>query len=397
MEAAFVPRRARTAASAFALLLLVGCLSAASAHAASTISITVGADPVESIATQLGATGSVSDPDQYLVIHYKPTGGSACGANPGADDGQHLIDSANLATGAYAKSANVTFDPAGSYLACAWVMQSGSSPNPVVVADSKVVNVRIPHLTLTLGVPATVNQSQTFQVATTVQAETARFLSFYALPDTGRGCPANAVAASSADGVIGVVLGRSVVGGPTAFSTNLTLEKPGVWLVCGYIQHRSAGDPPQAASSASLTVLAPPQPCVVPAVVKDEPLAATKTRLAAASCRVGKVHYVASARYARGSVFKVSPVAGTSLANAAAVDLYVSSGAPCIVPAIPRSRSLTSVKRRLTAAGCTVGKVTHRRSRSVRRGRVVTLTAAKGQRLAPRSKVGVVVSSGRGR
>jgi hypothetical protein len=397
MDVVFALRRACALSRAVALLFLTSCLWAASAHASATVTITVGAAPAESIVTQLGASGSVTDTNDYVVVHYKPTGGSACGANPSADNGTQVVDSSFLPTGPYAKSANVTFDPAGGYLACAWVVQS-ASPETVVAADAKTIVVRVPHLSLTLGVPGAVDVGQTFQVTTTTQAEVARDLYVSVSVDTGRGCPANASAALAVSASSTVVNGRSVVGGPATASTNLSLSTPGTYLVCGYLQHSRASDPPQATAAASLVVGAPPPPpppCVVPVVVKDEPRAATKARLAAASCSVGKIRYVASARYARGSVFKVAPIAGTSLTNAARVDLFVSSGAPCIVPAIPRTRTLAAVERRLAQAGCTVGKLTHRRSRTVRRGRVVALSAAKGKRLAPRSRVGIVVSKGR--
>ena len=267
----------------------------------------------------------------------------------------------------------------------------------MLAQDSKVVPVRIPKLSIALAVPAAVNQGATFQVSVTTQAEASRSLSVFLLTDTGRGCPANADAADAVDAANPFYL-RAILGGPATLSANESLNTPGAYLACGYIQYNNSSDPPQAATSAAFTVLAPPPPppsCVVPAIVKDEPLAATRQRLAAAACMSGKVHYVASARYARGSVFKLAPVPGTTLANAAKVDLYVSSGAPCIVPTIPKSRSLASVKRRLAASGCTLGKITHRRSAKRKRGKVISLTAKSGKRLAPRAKVGIVVSSGR--
>jgi beta-lactam-binding protein with PASTA domain len=75
----------------------------------------------------------------------------------------------------------------------------------------------------------------------------------------------------------------------------------------------------------------------------------------------------------------------------------VSTGARCIVPKIPKNRSLASVTRRLKAANCTVGKVSHRRSRTRRRGLVLALSPGVGSRLSPRATVRIVVSSGRPR
>jgi hypothetical protein len=368
-------------------------LTASAAHAATSLSLTIGNDPVESVATQIGVAGAVPDDQERVYVHQKPTGGTACGVNPDADDGDSVIDTYLLTTGDYNKSANITFTTAGTYLVCAWMKRASDSA--ILLTDSKVVTVRVPKLALAVAAtPTTVSQGQTFQVTATAQAEAERSVSLFAIVDTGRGCPANAAAADQADAA-NPFWKRSIVGGPTTLSANLSLSTPGAYLLCGYFQYRSSSDPPQAVAAAAFTVLAPPPPCVVPALVARELPAAAKGRLAAASCTPGKLRYVASARYPRGTVFKFSPPPGTSLANAAVVSIYVSAGSPCIVPAIPSSRSLKQVKRRLTASGCTVGKVTHRRSRTVRRGRVVALSRARGKHLAPRTAIGIVVSRGR--
>jgi hypothetical protein len=397
---AVVVRTSRRSVLALMALLLIGCaLQANAARAVSSITINVGDDPVESITTQVGVTGSTTESSGYLALTRKPVGGAGCGANYQADTGTGVFyPYAVSQAGAISYAVNQTFDLAGSYLLCAWLDTTGNGQN-VVAATSKVVAIRAPHLALTLGVPAAVNKDETFQLTTTTQAEAERDLYVDLLVDTGRGCPANAAAAYQA-AESNPISNRSVVGGPTTSSTNVSLSTAGKYLVCGYIQYRAVSDPPQVTAVATLTVVAPPPPppppsCVVPVVIKDEPLAATKTRLAAASCAVGKVRYVASARYARGSVFKFAPVSGTTLPNAAPLTLFVSSGAPCIVPRIPKSRSLTSVKRRLAASGCTVGKVRHQHSVRRKRGRVISLSARSGQRLSPRATVGIVVSSGR--
>jgi hypothetical protein len=377
--------------TALACVLAVCGVCTASASA-STIAITTGADPVEGVTTQVGAAGSLTSASESVYVTVKPSGGAGCGANRNADTGDALISTSPPA-GPFTRSTNYTFATAGSYLLCGWDQTDSTT---VTAQTSATVVVRIPKLSIAVAAPAAVNPGQTFQVSTTTQAEATRSLYLLALVDTGRGCPANASAAYASGG-ISVVSDSDVTGGPTTDTRNVTLQNAGQYLLCGFLQYQSSGDPPEAVSTTALTVVAPPPPCVVPPIVKDEPLAATKARLVAASCTAGAVRYVASARYARGSVFKLSPVAGTSLPTGSAVVLYVSTGAPCIVPRIPANRSLASVKRRLKAADCTVGRVAHRRSSAHGRGKVIGLSPAPGHKLSPRATVAIVVSSGRSR
>jgi len=385
----------------YLLLVSAGALSASTAvaSAATSVAITVGPDPVESITTQLGAKGEAPNTQQEIVtVKYKAAGGAGCGANPDADDGTQVVGNGWLNAGAYEKSSNVTFDTAGNYLVCAWMTHhagtgSGVSTYTVVATDSKVVAVRIPKLSIGLSVsPTTVAVGQTFQVTAVLQAEAERMFMAYALPDVGRGCAVNSSAAYQ-ERTDSVFSGTWINGGPQTRTQNMSLGAPGPYLICAYFDRRGSGAaPPQASAVASVVVL---PPCVVPVVVAGERLAAAKGRLAAASCGLGRVRYVASARYARGVVFKFAPAAGQKLANAAPVDVFVSSGRPCVVPRVPASRSLSVVKAKLVKAGCAVGPVTHRRSPGIRRGRVIRLSKPAGARLAPRTRIAIVVSRGR--
>jgi hypothetical protein len=282
---------ARRSILTVALSLLAIAAGATAAQAASSIAITVGADPVEGITTQVGVTGSVSSTNEYYYLAYKPAGGLPCGANYSADDGIGLLNNGSSGqAGPFARSVNLAFPSAGSYLVCAW-LQSNSTT--VTAVDAKTVQVRIPKLSLAISAPTAVAPGQTFQITTTSQAEAQRDLWVYALVDTGRGCPANASAASDAE-VSRVMNGRYVLGGPTTSTENLTLQNAGQYLLCGYIHYNGSSKPPEATASAVFNVVAPPPPpppppsCVVPAVVKDEPLALTRSRLTAASCSAGK-------------------------------------------------------------------------------------------------------------
>jgi hypothetical protein len=67
----------------------------------------------------------------------------------------------------------------------------------------------------------------------------------------------------------------------------------------------------------------------------------------------------------------------------------------CVVPSFKRGAKLSSVKRRLTAAHCTVGAIRRAHNRRVRRGRVTALSPRPRTRLAANAAVSITVSSGR--
>jgi hypothetical protein len=254
--------------------------------------------------------------------------------------------------------------------------------------------VRTPHLALSISVPATVLPSQTFQVTTTAQAETERQVWEYVMPNTG-GCPANADAASRASGENEILGYWNVIGGPITETKNQSLTTLGSYLFCAYFQYPNREAVPELSASAQTRVVLPPPPCVVPAFQRGAGLASVEQSITAASCSVGKIHYTASSRVGRGGVISLSPATGTKLGTGAAVDIIVSAGRACIVPAIAAGISLAKAERQITAANCTVGAVSHVHSRRVRRGRVLSLAPRPHTRLSPRAKVRVLVSAGR--
>jgi uncharacterized repeat protein (TIGR01451 family) len=76
--------------------------------------------------------------------------------------------------------------------------------------------------------------------------------------------------------------------------------------------------------------------------------------------------------------------------------LHATVRAPCIVPNV-RGRRLPAAKRALAAAHCRIGKVTRKYSRTVKKGRVVSQDEPPRTRLAPGTRVDLVVSRGRRR
>lgn len=391
--------RLLAAGATCALALLLS--SAAMATPAPTLTLGTGPSPVESIATQLLASGTTLDSQTSLSATIKPTGGQGCGPNVAADEsagGTVVFNRQTLAEGPFSNSVNRAFQSAGSYLFCAWLNDEAESEKPVVAEASLTFTVRAPHLALSIAAPATVLSEQTFQVLTTAQAEAERPVSEYLLPNTSRGCAANAAAAGSETGEIGVYwplhgTAWPVIGGPFTESINENLQT-GQYLVCAYVEYPTSQSPPEITASTLVTVVAPPPPCVVPTLSAAVKLATAERALTAAGCTVGKITNAASRRIRAGYVSALSPAPGTKLPSGTAVTITISTGPPCVVPHIAAGSSLRKAERHLRLAHCAVGKVRSSRSSHQARGRVLRLGARAGQVLRSGAPIEVVISRG---
>ncbi len=312
-------------AAAAGVVLTLSCT--ASAYAVPTIELTRGnAEPVESIATQLGAVLGNSG-GSYFTLHVKPTGGAGCGANASADSGENVFSGGFIssASNPVTETRNWTFQTAGSYKVCAWVTKDSDGIEVQAFAEASFV-VRAPHLALSIGVPASVLPSQTFQVTTTAQAETERQVWEYAMPNTDGGCPANAAAAGSASGANEILGYWNITGGPFAETKNESLSSPGSYLFCAYFEYPNRESPPELSASTQTSVVSPPPPCVVPGLHFGASLASVEQSLLAASCSAGKINYSASSTVRRGGVLALSPGTGTKLPAGTAVSIVVSAG-----------------------------------------------------------------------
>lgn len=316
---------------AILMALVLGLLCASSAGAA-TLTLSTGADPTESIATQLSMSGTTTNSQTGLEATIKPTGGQGCGVSDAADSGQNLFFGSDVAEGPFSQSVNHTFQSAGTYLLCAWLDDNSASGDPVVAAASLTFTVRAPHLALSISAPATVRPGQTFQIVTTAQAEVSRSVSEYVLPNTGRGCPANGGAAGQASGSKSVYwptrYGSSwnVEGGPFTESINETIGSPGHYLICAYVQYPSDQSPPEIAANAAVIAAVPLPHCVIPRISAGTSLAGAESRILRAHCAVGRVRSARSSRYRRGRVLRLSARAGKVLPYHAAVEIVISRG-----------------------------------------------------------------------
>jgi hypothetical protein len=375
----------------------LGGIGATSADAQPSLVLTTGADPAESIVTQIIANGASTNSENQLSVTVKAAGGQGCGANYAADGGAGVIDAQTVSEVAFTSSINHEFRTAGAYLLCGWLNDAGQSGDPVIATASLLFTVRAPHLALSLAAPATVAVGQTFQIATTAQAEVSRSFTEYIGPNTGRGCPANASAAetSSGESLIGFAAhGDSwyVEGGPFTESANVVLNTAGQYLVCAYAEYPDGDSPPEIAADAPVTAIAPPPPCVVPAFTTLSTLGAVERSITGGNCTVGRIRRVASRSVRAGYVIALNHVPGTKLAAGTPVAITVSTGPPCIVPRVAAGTALGTVERRLAANHCSVGRISTARSRRYRRGRVLRLGQRTGQVLASHSAVAIVLA-----
>ncbi len=149
----------------------------------------------------------------------------------------------------------------------------------------------------------------------------------------------------------------------------------------------------------------PPKSCVVPALA-GQTLAAAKAALKAANCAEGKVTKKASSTAPKGDVISTSPTAGTTHAAGAKVALTISSGKAktkggkgssketCKVPKV-KGKKLAAAKTALKHAHCATGKVTHKASKSVAKGKVISSKPGAGSKHKTGTKVALTVSSGK--
>lgn len=92
-----------------------------------------------------------------------------------------------------------------------------------------------------------------------------------------------------------------------------------------------------------------------------------------------------------------SPIAGPQLQHVYVLGppRPVGRQPPCLVPGVTRRIRLATMKSRIRAANCTVGKVRYLRSRTVPRRVIVRLSSRAGSKLQTGSPITIYVSTGR--
>jgi serine/threonine-protein kinase len=182
------------------------------------------------------------------------------------------------------------------------------------------------------------------------------------------GCSVGKVTAQTSSTVPkGEVISQSPAGGTTG-----PLGKP-VNLVV------SLGTPPPGAK------------CIVPNVVgKNQAIA--QQLIVNANCATGNVTLKVSTTVKKGNVISQKPPGGTTGAVGTKVALTVSSGPKCVVPNVI-GKTLSAAETALFKANCTLGTVTNKKSSTVPKGNVISVSPKVGTTTS--AKVNLTVSTGK--
>ena len=297
--------------------------------------------PKGSVISQSPAAGTNVAPDSMVNLTVS-SGGVTVPDVVGLTqaDATTAITSARLSLGAVTTQSSAT-------VASGLVISESPAAGTIVTSGSGV-NLVVSSGPPTVAVPNVVGMTQATATSTI----------------TGAGLTVGAVTSqSSATVASGLVISES----PTA-GTSVTLG-----------------------SAVSLVVSSGPVMVSVPNVVGLTQPAATSA-ITGAGLVLGTVTMASSATVPKGSVIAQSPVAGTSVAKASAVNLSVSTGPPPV--AVPNVVGLTlaDATTAITAAGLVLGTVKLARSDTVPSGSVISQSPAAGTSVARGSAVNLTVS-----
>lgn len=245
------------------LVLLCTCILGLSlfispACLADSMQLALAKEAVQEETTQVTYTAS-SEAVGFVALTVN-NAGTPCASQPEADSGTALNDEASEAqgqTGTYSGSVNFTPQNTGPYILCGWITGYGPGQSsvlgPTIAAASLSIEARVPHISLSLGVPRRLAAHKSFTLALTASSEVERSLTVVAVPDTA-GCPVSPVATTAKS-----LIKANVVGGPRVFTTKVApLAGASKWIFCAYADApQDNGEDPQATASAILTVATP--------------------------------------------------------------------------------------------------------------------------------------------
>jgi hypothetical protein len=178
---------------------------------------------------------------------------------------------------------------------------------------------------------------------------------------------------------------------PFSFTANFIIAAKGNYRFCAYLEYGQTNDtaPPWASAQVVVKVTDVPIPCTVPVVTGLSLSAATK-KLRADGCDVGKVTKPKNSGKKALVVKSQSKRSGTRLDTGGKVDLVLKLKPPCKVPKL-KGLTQSAAKKKLTQAGCRIGKVKKPRKAGKKTLVVRSQSRKAGRKYSPGAKVNVVM------
>jgi hypothetical protein len=203
--------------------------------------------PVAEVPTTF-LTDAQSDVTSWLHVKFRPAGGAACAPSPETDPGDYLIQNVR-GSGARQESRVYTFSAPVTYLLCAWLRDSQSN---VLSTQTGQLTVRAPVGSLAAAVPPLAPLNRAFVMTFAGQTEVARWL--YVSYRAAGGAPCAPTPAS--DPGSSIVYGDRVEGA-YSIAKELTLDRRGTFLVCGWLVSSSGDLAPLARLETTVTNVPP--------------------------------------------------------------------------------------------------------------------------------------------
>jgi hypothetical protein len=233
-----VPGRRPLAVGRRLLLACVCSLALAAllpgAALADTMSLGLSAEAVQSATTQI--TYTASSEELGFVTLAVNNADVPCGSTPEADAGTELAGPALEApgqTGVYSGSVNYTPSEPGVFIICGWVTGYGvgsTTGGPTISSASLPIEVRLPHISLALGLANPVAAGKQFALDLTVTSEVPREVILIGVAYTPAGCPVDSAASTAAH-----LIDSVFEGGPSLKSVTVNpLPAGSRWLECAY-------------------------------------------------------------------------------------------------------------------------------------------------------------------
>jgi hypothetical protein len=289
------------------------------------------ADPAAGLPRVFTVSGTVAE-DEYIYIRSRVLGGPPCAPtsatdsgswfesyddDDGFDDGQ---GQKKAKTGPFSFQQADTWKAPGTFVFCIWIAKTHST---ITTPLTQTITFRSPSGVISASVnPAIPRPNQQATVTVVGSSEAAENV-YAKIRRAGGAACAPSYDSDSGDSLID---GQSA-NGNFSVQAMTTQAQAGKYLICLWLADSGDSTTPIAGPQPeTFTVAPPPAPCVVPRFKHGTTLKAMKKKLNAAHCTLGRVVYVRSRRYKRGTVIKLTPGPGATRAHGAPVRVLVSSG-----------------------------------------------------------------------